>query len=83
MRFLRGEWDTTAKNHSVDSHYRPWLVISPAKGCLSSVIAFPRAPHGEDDAAAMLEYHIERIHKKDCPKGLPKSEAMKHTKEAK
>jgi len=40
-------------------------------------------PHGEDDAVAMLQYHVERIHKKDYPQGAPKSEALKHIKEVK
>jgi len=40
-------------------------------------------PHGEDDAAAMMQYHIERIHKKDYPKGVSKSDAMEHVKEIK
>jgi hypothetical protein len=40
-------------------------------------------PHGEDDAVALMQYHIERIHKKDYPKGITKSQAMEHVKEIK
>jgi len=38
-------------------------------------------PHGEDDAVAIVQYHVERIHKKDYPKGVSKSESLKHIKE--
>ena len=40
-------------------------------------------PHGEDDAVKVLQYHIQLIHKKDFPKGVTKSEAMKQIKEVK
>jgi hypothetical protein len=38
-------------------------------------------PHGQDDAVAVMQYHIERIHKKDYPKGASREEALKHIKE--
>jgi hypothetical protein len=40
-------------------------------------------PHGEDDAVAVLQLHVERIHKKDYPKGVSKAEALKQIKEVK
>ena len=40
-------------------------------------------PHGEDDAVAVMQYHVNLIHKKDYPNGQPKAEAMEHIKEAK
>ncbi len=42
-----------------------------------------KTPHGEDDAAAVLQYHIERIHKKEYPNGVTKLQAMEHVKEVK
>jgi hypothetical protein len=38
-------------------------------------------PHGEDDAVAVLQNHVQRIHLKDYPKGLSKEEALKSIKE--
>jgi hypothetical protein len=38
-------------------------------------------PHGEDDAVAVMQYHVKLIHPKDYPKGLTKEEAMEHIKE--
>jgi hypothetical protein len=40
-------------------------------------------PHGEDDAVAVVQYHIDRIHKKDYPKGISRSDALKDLKEVK
>jgi hypothetical protein len=40
-------------------------------------------PHGEDDAVAVMQLHVNRIHRKDYPKGISRSDAMKHVKEAK
>ena len=40
-------------------------------------------PHGEDDAVAVMQLHIERIHKKDYPKDISKAEALKSIKEIK
>jgi len=40
-------------------------------------------PHGEDDAVAMVQYHVERIHKKDFPKGVSRADALKQLKEVK
>lgn len=42
-----------------------------------------KTPHGEDDAAAVMKYHIDRIHKNDYPTGITKMEAMKNIKEVK
>jgi hypothetical protein len=33
-------------------------------------------PHGEDDAVAVIQYHVKRIHGKDYPNGLTRAEAM-------
>ena len=40
-------------------------------------------PHGEDDAVAVMQYHVNLIHKKDYPNGQPRAEAMEHIKEVK
>jgi hypothetical protein len=40
-------------------------------------------PHGEDDAVAIVQSHVERVHKKDYPKGISRSEALKEIKEVK
>lgn len=40
-------------------------------------------PHGEDDAVAVLQLHVERIHKKEYPQGVSKAEALKEIKEVK
>jgi len=34
-------------------------------------------PHGEDDAVAVIQLHVQRVHKKDYPKGLSRAEALK------
>jgi hypothetical protein len=38
-------------------------------------------PHGEDDAVAVMQNHVERIHRTDYPRGISKAEVMKHIKE--
>ena len=40
-------------------------------------------PHGDDDAVAVLQLHISRIHKKDYPNGISRAEALKEIKEVK
>ena len=40
-------------------------------------------PHGEDDAVAVTQLHVDRIHKKDYPNGISRTEALKHIKEVK
>jgi len=40
-------------------------------------------PHGGDDAVAVMQLHVDRIHKKDYPKGVTRSEALKHIKPVK
>jgi len=40
-------------------------------------------PHGEDDAVAVLQYHVELIHKKDYPQGVSRAESLKQVKEVK
>lgn len=40
-------------------------------------------PHGEDDAVAVVQLHVQRIHKKDYPQGLSRAEALKQIKEIK
>lgn len=40
-------------------------------------------PHGEDDAVAVLQLHVQRIHKKDYPQGVSRAEALKQIKEVK
>jgi len=38
-------------------------------------------PHGEDDAVAVVQLHVQRIHKKDFPQGVSREEALKSIKE--
>ena len=38
-------------------------------------------PHGQDDAVAIVQDHVERIHKKDYPNGLSRADALKEIKE--
>lgn len=40
-------------------------------------------PHGEDDAVAVVQLHVQRIHKKDYPNGISRAEALKEIKEMK
>jgi hypothetical protein len=40
-------------------------------------------PHGEDDAVAVAQLHVERVHKADYPQGISRSEALTHLKSAK
>ena len=40
-------------------------------------------PHGEDDAVAVVQQHVERTHKKDYPKGISRAEALKEITEVK
>jgi hypothetical protein len=39
-------------------------------------------PHGQDDAVAVLQLHIDRIHKSDYPQGISRAEAITHLREA-
>jgi hypothetical protein len=40
-------------------------------------------PHGEDDAVAVTQLHVQRIHKKEFPRGVSREEALKQIKEVK
>ena len=40
-------------------------------------------PHGQDDAVAVAQLHVDRVHKSDYPQGLSRAEAVKHLKEVK
>ena len=40
-------------------------------------------PHGQDDAVAVIQLHVDRIHKQDFPNGLSREDALKALKEAK
>jgi len=40
-------------------------------------------PHGQDDAVAVMQYHVQLVHKKEYPKGATKAEALKLIKEVK
>ena len=40
-------------------------------------------PHGEDDAVAVAQLHVERAHKADYPQGISRAEALTHLKSAK
>ncbi len=40
-------------------------------------------PHGEDDAVAVVQLHVQRVHKKDYPQGVSRAEALKQIKEIK
>lgn len=37
-------------------------------------------PHGQDDAVAIVQLHVSRVHAKDYPKGISKQEAVKLVK---
>lgn len=37
-------------------------------------------PHGQDDAVAVVQLHIDRVHKKDYPNGLSRVDALKEIK---
>ncbi len=38
-------------------------------------------PHGEEDAVAVVQMHVNRVHKKDYPNGISREEALKGIKE--
>jgi hypothetical protein len=40
-------------------------------------------PHGEDDAVAVAQLHVERVHKADYPQGISRAEALTHLKSVK
>ena len=40
-------------------------------------------PHGQDDAVAVVQLHVERVHKADYPQGISRAEALTHLKELK
>ena len=37
-------------------------------------------PHGEEDAIAIVQLHVSRVHKKDYPNGISRKEAVEHLK---
>ena len=37
-------------------------------------------PHGQDDAVAVVQLHIDRVHKNDYPNGLSRADALKEIK---
>ena len=37
-------------------------------------------PHGEDDAVAVAQYHVSRVHTKEHPNGVSRAEALKMIK---
>jgi hypothetical protein len=37
-------------------------------------------PHGQDDAVAVVQLHIDRVHKKDYPNGISRADALKDIK---
>jgi hypothetical protein len=40
-------------------------------------------PHGEDDAVAVIQLHVKRIHAKDYPNGISRELALKQVREVK
>ena len=40
-------------------------------------------PHGENDAVAVMQEHVRRIHEDDYPNGMSREEALENIKEAK
>lgn len=40
-------------------------------------------PHGQEDAVAVMQYHVQLVHTKEYPKGATKAEALKLIKEVK
>jgi hypothetical protein len=39
-------------------------------------------PHGEDDAVAVMQNHVELVHKKEYPNGQSRADALEHIKKA-
>jgi hypothetical protein len=53
-----------------------------SKLCVECPCGFSfKTPHGQDDAVAVVQAHVERIHKKDYPNGLSRADALKEIKE--
>jgi hypothetical protein len=40
-----------------------------------------KTPHGQDDAVAVVQMRVDRIHKKDYPNGLSRADALKEIRE--
>jgi hypothetical protein len=40
-----------------------------------------KTPHGQDEAVAIVQSHVERIHKKDHPNADSRADALKELKE--
>ena len=38
-------------------------------------------PHGEDDAVAVMQYHVKRVHKKEYPNIATRAQALEDIKE--
>jgi hypothetical protein len=38
-------------------------------------------PHGQDDAVAVLQLHVDRIHKADFPQGISRADVIAKLKE--
>ena len=56
------------------------MVVVVAKG-LTCMCGFSfSTPHGEDEAVAIAQYHVSRVHKKEYPNGVSRAEALKMIK---
>jgi hypothetical protein len=40
-------------------------------------------PHGQDDAVAVVQLHVDRVHKADYPQGISRADAIAELKEVK
>jgi hypothetical protein len=40
-------------------------------------------PHGQDDAVAVLQLHVNRVHKADYPQGISRADVIAKLKEVK
>jgi hypothetical protein len=40
-------------------------------------------PHGQDDAVAVVQLHVDRVHKADYPQGISRADVIAELKEVK
>jgi hypothetical protein len=40
-------------------------------------------PHGQDDAVAIVQLHVDRVHKADYPQGISRADVIAELKEVK
>ena len=77
-----GDWDPDipmigSKNETIN--YRPSInyVMAMSLGSDCPCGFSFTTPHGEEDAMAIVQLHVSRVHKKDYPNGISRKEAAK------